>query len=129
MVMQKTNTNSDAIVDFEKEIYKIMNKIFQKNQQNELNQLFNSLKVKNCDTRFGWTAGVALSVICKFTKGGENQPLLEVVKGIKRKAEFCSFLCGLWPDYLHFNSQTLYEEGDNVFLMFKLVRNERIKDM
>lgn len=129
--MNKSPTNLQ--VDFQAEIENILVKIISqeinKKAARSFYDILNTITVEKCETKCGWKSGVALSVTCKFTKGNSNKIIFELIKGIDNKPEIFSFLCGLSPDIFHFNPDYVYENTNNLFLTFKLVRYERIKDI
>lgn len=127
MSIQKSNIN------YEEHIEKLLNELLSSEENtptaNEFRKLTKHFKPKSCETKYGWKQGVAISLTCKFEKGGENDIIKEIVKGINNKSEVFHFLYGLSPDYIHFNPKFIFEDDAYFHLSFKLARHERIEDM
>ncbi len=87
--------------------------------------LTNQYKYKSCDTGFGWSAGEGIEFICKFEKNGEGETIQTLVEGLKDVDESLTFIYGLNPKIFHFNPLFKFDDQNQLYLTFKLLKDAR----
>ena len=119
---------SEKLLKNRNHLIEIFHEIINLPENIETKQLFlnatSKYKYKSCDTRIGWASGIGINIVCKLDKFGKNECIDTIVDGIEDIAEPLFFILGLNPKIFHFNPQTVIDQEQNMFFMFKFLKNK-----